>query len=65
MFLSYILGGMLEENLRKALSYAQGNWLSFFTRPVSCALLILTACFIIIPLIKEIKAGKVEDIEEE
>lgn len=65
MFLSYILGGMLEENLRKALSYAQGNWLSFFTRPVSCALLILTACFIIIPLIKEIKAGKVEDVEEE
>lgn len=65
MFLSYILGGMLEENLRKALSYAQGNWFSFFTRPVSCILMILTICLVVVPMIKDLIAGKRQDAEEE
>ena len=39
--LSYVLGSMLETNFRKALSYAKGDWTSFFTRPVSCILLVI------------------------
>lgn len=42
--LSYVLGDLLETNLRRAFSYSHTGWTSFFTRPVSC-ILILCAVF--------------------
>ena len=43
---------MLESNFRKAVSYASGDFLSFFTRPVSCILLLLAIGSVIMPIIK-------------
>lgn len=40
LILGFVLGNIMELNLRRALSYSQGDWLEFFTRPMSCAFLI-------------------------
>lgn len=39
--LSYVLGDLLETNLRRAMSYSDTGWVSFFTRPVSCVLIVV------------------------
>ncbi|MBQ7860499.1 MAG: tripartite tricarboxylate transporter permease [Faecalibacterium sp.] len=51
--LSYVLGAMLETNFRKALTFAKGDWTTFFTRPVSCILLIITVGSVVLPIVKE------------
>lgn len=50
--LAYVLGPMLETNFRKAVSYARGDYLSFFKRPVSCILIIVAIVSVIWPFIK-------------
>lgn len=50
--LSFVLGSMLESNFRKAISYAKGDWTAFFTRPVSCILLIVAVGSVVVPLVK-------------
>ncbi len=45
--MSYILSGMLEENFRRAMTYSQEGIVTFFTRPLSCALLILSVLIIL------------------
>jgi len=39
MILGFILGPMLEINLRRGLTYSSGSFTPFLTRPVSAALL--------------------------
>ena len=51
--LSFVLGNMLETNFRNGISYAGGDWTSFFTRPASCILLILAIGSILLPLIRD------------
>lgn len=50
--LGLLLGGMLEANLRRALVMSQGSYAVFFTRPVSCILLVLTFGTFLMPLIR-------------
>lgn len=56
--LAFVLGKMFEKNLRRALSYADNDFLSFFTRPISCVLLIIGLLSLFYPLIKRKIAGK-------
>lgn len=51
--LAYVLGTMLESNFRKALTFAKGDWTTFFTRPVSCILIIVTVFSVVWPFVKE------------
>lgn len=51
--LSYVLGGILETNFRNAISYAGGDWLSFFKRPVSCILILIAIFFAVYPFIRD------------
>jgi putative tricarboxylic transport membrane protein len=46
-----ILGPMAEQQLRRALSIAQGDWTTLVSTPVSALLLGLAALFLIVPLI--------------
>jgi len=46
LMLGFILGPMLEENLRRALLLSRGSFGSFFTRPISGTLLTLIGVFI-------------------
>lgn len=49
LLLGFILGPMIEENLRRALLFSRGNPMIFVTRPISLALLL--ACGFIFALI--------------
>jgi putative tricarboxylic transport membrane protein len=55
--LSFVLGSTLETNFRNAISYAKGDWTTFFTRPVSCVLLMIAIISVVWPLIRTIISG--------
>jgi len=46
LMLGFILGPMLEENFRRQLSLSRGDFSPFWTRPISCAMLIVIAAFV-------------------
>lgn len=45
--LAFVLGDLLETNLRRAMSYSSDGWITFFTRPVSCILIIVAVVSVI------------------
>ncbi len=56
LLLGFILGPMMEENLRRAMAISRGNPMVFFTQPLSLAMLIgaaLLLLLIIIPAIRQ------------
>jgi putative tricarboxylic transport membrane protein len=46
LILGFILGPMMEENLRRALLMAKGDWTVFVTRPISGGLILVSALLI-------------------
>jgi TctA family transporter len=55
LLLGFILGPMMEENLRRALLLSRGDWSVFVTRPLSASLLaagLLLLCIVLLPSIK-------------
>lgn len=53
--LGFILGPMMEENLRRALLLSRGDPSVFVTRPISCGLLIAAAILLILVLAPSIR----------
>lgn len=51
MILGYILGGMMEENLRRALLIYDGSWAFLWERPLTFAILLISAATILAPMI--------------
>jgi putative tricarboxylic transport membrane protein len=49
--LAFVLGPMLENNLRKALIISQGELSIFVTRPISVVCLALAAVLLLVPLV--------------
>jgi putative tricarboxylic transport membrane protein len=58
MVLGFILGPVLESNLRIAIISSHGNIMEFFTRPISGTIIIFTLIFIVYSIIKVVKEGK-------
>ena len=54
LLLGFILGGMLEDNLRRTMTISQGELSFLWQRPSSQALLILIAIVLIAPLIRRL-----------
>jgi TctA family transporter len=48
LLLGFILGPMMEENLRRALLLSRGDWGTFVTRPLSATLLVAAALMILV-----------------
>ena len=48
MLLGFVLGPLMEENLRRAMLIARGDATVFLTRPISGALLLLSAILLAI-----------------
>jgi putative tricarboxylic transport membrane protein len=46
-----ILGPVAEDHFRRALQIAQGNYTTFFTRPISATILVLAALALVAPLV--------------
>jgi putative tricarboxylic transport membrane protein len=55
LLLGFILGPMIEENMRRALLISKGDFSVFVTRPISLSFLVLTAVLIVVlaaPLVR-------------
>ncbi len=65
LLLGFILGPMMEENLRRALLLARGDWSTFLTRPLSAGLLFAAALMIVIVMLPSIKNKREEAFHEE
>ena len=50
-----ILGPMAEQQLRRALSIAQGDWTTLVSTPVSATLLGISAVFLIVPMLMRLR----------
>jgi TctA family transporter len=58
LLLGFILGPMMEENLRRALLLSRGEWSTFMTRPLSAALLIAAALMIVVVMLPAIRSKR-------
>ena len=65
LLLGFILGPMMEENLRRALLLSRGDWSVFVTRPLSGSLLAAALVLLIIVLLPSVKAKRQEAFVEE
>jgi len=54
LLLGFILGPMMEENLRRALLLSRGDWSTFLSRPLSAGLLIAAALMIVVVAMPQI-----------
>ncbi len=60
LLLGFILGPMMEENLRRALLLSRGDWSVFVTRPLSAGLLAAAALMVVIVLLPAVKSKREE-----
>ena len=65
LLLGFILGPMMEENLRRALLLSRGDWTTFATRPLSAGLLVAAALMVVVVMLPSIKAKRHEAFQEE
>jgi putative tricarboxylic transport membrane protein len=65
LLLGFILGPMMEENLRRALLLSRGDWTVFVTRPLSAFLLAAAAVLVVIVLLPAVKNKREEAFVEE
>jgi TctA family transporter len=64
LLLGFVLGPMMEENLRRALLLSRGDFSTFVTRPLSLGLLIATAALLLIVLLPSIKRTREDAFQE-
>ena len=55
LIIGFILGPTLELNLRRAVMYDEGGVLGFFTRPISCVMIIIGCIMLFWPIYKSAK----------
>ncbi|MDP1968194.1 MAG: tripartite tricarboxylate transporter permease, partial [Burkholderiaceae bacterium] len=65
LLLGFILGPMMEENLRRALLLSRGDWSVFVTRPLSASLLAVAALMLVIVLLPAVKSKREEAFVED
>ncbi|HEY0820090.1 MAG TPA: tripartite tricarboxylate transporter permease [Rhizobacter sp.] len=65
LLLGFILGPMMEENLRRALLLSRGDWSTFIVRPLSAGLLIAAVLMIVIVMLPSIKKKREEAFVED
>ncbi len=65
LLLGFILGPMMEENLRRAMLLSRGDWSVFVTRPLSASLLAAAALLLIIVLLPSVKKKREDVFVEE
>jgi TctA family transporter len=65
LILAFVLGPLMEENLRRALLISRGDPTVFFTRPISLAFLIATAVLLLILTVPAIRKKREEATAEE
>jgi TctA family transporter len=64
LLLGFILGPMMEENLRRALLLSRGDWSTFATRPLSASLLVAALLMVIMVMLPSIKNTRDEAFQD-
>jgi TctA family transporter len=64
LLLGFILGPMMEENLRRALLLSRGDWTTFATRPLSAGLLLAALAMVVIVALPSIRRKREEAFQE-
>jgi putative tricarboxylic transport membrane protein len=65
LLLGFILGPMMEENLRRALLLSRGDWSTFLSRPLSAGLLIAAALMVVVVMLPSIRSKREEAFQED
>jgi putative tricarboxylic transport membrane protein len=65
LVLAFILGPLMETNLRRSLIISRGKFDMFLTRPISLTCLLIACLFLLFPLIPFMKKKKEKIIKEE
>jgi putative tricarboxylic transport membrane protein len=64
MLLGFVLGPMMEENLRRALAVSRGDASVFITRPISATLLAISALLLIAALLPKVSRVRQDAFQE-
>ena len=64
LILGFILGPMMEENLRRAMLLSRGDATVLFTRPLSLVLLLMAAALVVIVALPQISRKREEAFQE-
>jgi putative tricarboxylic transport membrane protein len=64
LLLGFVLGRLMEENLRRGLAIARGNPFTFVTRPVSGVLLAVAAVVLAVAILPSVRKGRQEVFTE-
>ncbi|UZD54210.1 tripartite tricarboxylate transporter permease [Caldimonas aquatica] len=64
LLLGFILGPMMEENLRRALLLSRGDWSTFMTRPLSAGLLLAALALVVIVMLPGISRKRQEAFQD-
>ena len=65
MLLGFVLGPLMEENLRRALLISRGDWSVFVTRPLSASLRVVAAILLIVVLMPSVKKKREDAFVED
>jgi putative tricarboxylic transport membrane protein len=65
LLLGFILGPMMEENLRRALLLSRGDWSTFLERPLSAGLLLASVLMIVVVSLPSIRSKREEAFKDE
>ncbi|MHB8772880.1 MAG: tripartite tricarboxylate transporter permease [Syntrophales bacterium] len=55
MLLGFVLGPMMEENLRRALQVSEGDAMVFITRPISLAFIVVSLLILVVMMLPAVK----------
>jgi TctA family transporter len=64
LLLGFVLGPMLEENLRKAMTISRGDPSVFFTRPLSLSMLLVAAVLLLIMIVPTVRRRRAQAFQE-
>ncbi|MEF7613329.1 tripartite tricarboxylate transporter permease [Aquincola sp. MAHUQ-54] len=65
LLLGFVLGPMMEENLRRALLLSRGDWSTFLTRPLSAGLLVAAALLVLVVMLPMVRSQRELAFQEE
>ncbi len=65
LLLGFVLGKLMEENLRRALIISRGDMMTFIERPVSAVLLLVAVALLIVALLPSIRKSRDEVFVED
>ncbi len=64
LLLGFILGGMLEDNLRRALLIWDGSWAFLWQRPITATIMVITLITICLPLWSAIRGRRQKTVTD-